>query len=100
MRFDGKYLPVETKLSVNAEPNLIGQVRKYVFNSKVFLTEDGSRYVTSADFFPGKVLIIDTEKIYMYNAATNFVNAIFDLDQLKSKADLDKVEQAVRESLA
>lgn len=99
MHFGGKYLPVETKLSVNAEPNIIGQVSKYVFNSKVFLSEDGSRCVTSADFYPGKVLIVDTEKIYMYTAATSSVDEIFDLDQLKSKADLDKVEQAVRESL-
>ena len=100
MLFDGKYLPVETKLSVAAEPNIVNQVSKYVYNSKVFLTDDGSRVVTGADFHPGKVMIIDTEHIFMFDSKTQTVNQIKDLDQIASKADLYSVEQVIRKNLS
>ena len=99
MRFDGKYLPVETKLSVSAEPDIVGQVSKYVFNSKVFLTADEKRYVSGEDFHSGKVLIIDTEKMYIFDALTNRVTEIFDLDLITDRCDLDQVKQIIRSSL-
>ena len=99
MRFDGKYIPVETKLSVSAEPDIVGQVNKYVFNSRVFLTVDEIRFVTGEDFHRGKVLIIDTEKMYMFDASTNRVYEILDLDNITSRADLDQVKQIIRSNL-
>ena len=97
--FNGQYLPVEVKLAVSAEPNIIGQVSKYVHNSKVFLTDDGSRWVTEQDFHDGKVLIIDTEKLYMYDAESNSVTEIYDLDQLTSKKDLQTVKRVIASHL-
>ena len=99
MRFDGKNLPVETKLSVANEPHILNQVSKYVYNSNVYLTQDGKRCVTGASFHDGKVLIIDTEKLYMFDSATNTIDDIFDLDNLIGKSDLDKVKQAIRSNL-
>ncbi len=98
--FNGKYLPVEVKLAVSAEPNIIGQVSKYVHNSTVYLTDDRSRFITGSDFHDGKVLIIDTDKLYMYDAATNSVFEIFDLDQLTAKGDLQTVKRAIASYLA
>ena len=99
MRFNGKLLPVETKLAVSAEPNIVAQVSKYVYNSNVFLDRDEKRCVTGADFYDGKVLIIDTEKLYMYDDAAQSVNEIFNLDQITSKADLKEVKRVIKESL-
>ena len=92
--------PGRKKLSVAAEPNIVNQVSKYVYNSKVFLTDDGSRVVTGADFHPGKVMIIDTEHIFMFDSKTQTVNQIKDLDQIASKADLYSVEQVIRKNLS
>ena len=99
IRFNKRYLPVETKLSVSAEPNIVSQVSKYVYNSQVFLTDDRKRRVTGEDFHPGKVLIIDTEKIFMYDAKSNLVEEILDLNQITSKADLSLVKQIIRQKL-
>lgn len=99
IRFEGKYLPVEVKLSVHAEPNLIGQVSKYVYNSKVFLECDGSRWITGDSFHVGKVLIIDTEKLYMFEAAKNRVDEIMTLDQVASEKDLISVRKTIIEHL-
>jgi O-acetyl-ADP-ribose deacetylase (regulator of RNase III) len=93
--FHGKYLPVETKLSVSAESNLIGQVSKYVHNSKVFLQNDSSQWITGEYFHEGKVLIIDTENVYMYDASVSQIKKIVDLDQLKSAKDLSGVRQMI-----
>lgn len=93
--FHGKYLPVETKLSVSAESNLIGQVSKYVHNSKVFLQNDSSQWITGEYFHEGKVLIIDTENVYMYDASVRQIKKIVSLDQLKSAKDLSRVRQMI-----
>ena len=99
-RFNGKYLPVETKLAVSAEPDIIGQVSKYVSNSRVFLTSDEKRFVSGNGFHNGKVLIIDTDKIYMYDAAPDSVTEIYNLDQLTSKGDLQTVKRVIKSHLA
>ena len=97
--FNGKYLPVEVKLAVSAEPNTIGQVSKYVHNSKVFLTDDGSRYITGRDFHDGKVLIIDTEKLYMYDDLTRTVAEIYELDSIIGNSDIAEVRKVIIENL-
>lgn len=99
MLFYGKYIPVEVKLAVSAEPNIIGQVSKYVHNSKVFLTDDGSRYITGRDFHDGKVLIIDTEKLYMYDDLTRTVAEIYELDSIIGNSDIAEVRKVIIENL-
>ena len=97
--FNGKYLPVEVKLAVSAEPNIIGQVSKYVHNSTVYLADDGSRYITGRDFHDGKVLIIDTEKLYMYDDLTRTVAEIYELDSIIGNSDIAEVRKVIIENL-
>ncbi len=97
--FDGKLLPFEAKLALSSEPNIVEQVSKYVYNDKVFLTNDGSRVVTGEQFHPGKVVVIDTERLYMFNKATETVTAILDLDRITCAEDLQWVKQRIREAL-
>ena len=99
MLFNGKYIPVEVKLAVSAEPNIIGQVSKYVHNSKVYLADDGSRYITWRDFHDGKVLIIDTEKLYMYDDLTRTVAEIYELDSIIGNSDIAEVRKVIIENL-
>ena len=66
----------------------------------MFLTDDGSKVVTGDSFYPGKVLIIDTEKIYMFDSKTKSVSKILDLDRINSKTDLSTVKQVIRSNLA
>ncbi len=99
MLFDGKYLPVEVKLSVAAERNIVGQVSKYVYNSKVFLTLNESRPVTSEAFHPGKVLLIDTDKLYLFDKSTDTVDELCNLDRITSFRDLDMVKALIRKTL-
>lgn len=41
--FNGKYLPVEIKLNIKAEKNIIGQVTKYCHLRKLILVNKGSK---------------------------------------------------------
>ena len=97
--FNGKYLPVEVKLAISAEPNILGQVSKYVHNSKVYLTDDGNKCATEQDFHDGKVLVIDTDKLYMYDAASDVVTEIYNLDRITSKANLQEVKHIIKSNL-
>ena len=96
MIFDGCYLPVEVKLSVSAEPNIVAQVSKYVFNSNVFLSNDCSACVTGDLFHKGKVLIIDTEKIYMYDAFSNRIDELLCLDSFRSSQHIDRFKKTLK----
>lgn len=99
MRFEGKFLPVEVKLSVPAEPNIIGQVSKYVFNSRVFLDVYEKRIVSGDMFHPGKVLVIDTENVYMYDAKTDSIDKLFDLDRISSRSKLEAAKTLIKKAI-
>ncbi len=64
-----------------------------------YLPIDGSRVVTDEQFHPGKVVVIDTERLYMFNKATETVTAILDLDRITCAEDLQWVKQRIREAL-
>lgn len=93
MLFDKKYLPVEVKLSVSAEPNILSQVRKYVHNTRIYLTHDRKRVINESDMHSTKVLIIDTDKIYVYDSLDDKISVVFTLDQIQSKDDLEELRK-------
>ena len=97
--FDGHYLPIETKLSVPAEKNIKEQVSKYVYNSEVFCEAHGDKTLDVNNFYPGEVLVVDTEAIYMYDARTNELGKIFDLDELTTMDDIWSVKNKMRSML-
>ena len=96
MLFDGKFLPVEVKLAVSAEPNIVDQVSKYVHNSCVYLADDGTRCADWREFHDGKVLIVDTDKIYMYDDTVGTLDDIYDLNELDSPKKLADIRQAIK----
>ena len=64
-----KYLPVEVKLSVAAEQDILGQVQKYCHDDRIFLSKD--KIIPGSSTYDGKVLVIDTMNIYLYSYGEN-----------------------------
>lgn len=87
--FGGRYLPVEVKVNINTEINLVGQVIKYCNVEKCYLNKDDElSVITYRNMYSNNVLIIDTDGIYLYDSITNNITPIYDLDNLNSRNDI------------
>ncbi len=96
IKFNGKYLPVEVKLSVKAERDIIEQVSKYCNLDSLKLTKDKE---INAPIHHEHVLIIDTDHVYLYDHKNDRIESIFDLDNLERIADIEKLKNVVAQSL-
>lgn len=99
IRFGGKYLPVEAKLSVGAEPHIKDQVGKYVFNTMILLDSEKGRKISGDDCYPGKVLVADTDDLYMFTASDNSLVPIFRLSDLRTADDIAGIIQSISRAL-
>lgn len=89
---DKKYLPVEVKLSVSSEANIKGQVQKYSYDDKIIC---GERVMLPEMVYGNRVLIVDSDDVYMYDADSDKVNEIFCLDELKDTRQLDYLRSEI-----
>ncbi len=96
---NGKYLSVEIKLDIHAEKNIKGQVIKYCDVDQCYLKQGDSNFITSTDMYDSSCLIIDTYKVYMYDAVTDSITELYDLDRLHSKADVAGLRKLVANSV-
>lgn len=99
IKFKGKFLPVEAKLSVGAEPHIKDQVGKYVFNTMILLDSEKGKQISGADCYPGKVLVADTDNLYMFTASDDSLVPIFTLNDLRSEDDIAEVVQSISKAL-
>lgn len=97
--FNGKYLPVEVKLNVDLEADLIGQVSKYCSLSFLKLTQDLSLNAPEDKTFPDKVIIIDTFGIYLYDDSAYDYQKIYDFFSLSTKDDLKTIRDTINVSI-
>ena len=88
IRFQGRYLPVEVKLSVPCEIDLPGQVTKYCNDTTVYLTKDEKRSADGTLFFYNHVLVIDTNNLFLYDDRTAVVEDICNLDSIRTIGDI------------
>ena len=88
IRLKGKYLPIEVKLNIKVEPYLVGQVTKYCELSKCYLTNRAPDYIDSSAMYSNNVVIIDTNKIFLYDDEKKSIEEIYDLDHLKTREDI------------
>ena len=96
--FDGLYLPVEIKLAIENEHNLPMQLEQYCNIQKLVL--DGRTVNNTGDMlYDENVLIIDTEKIYLYYSPTGEIKELFELDNLTSKEEIPVLRTIIRDSL-
>ena len=97
--FNGKYLPVEVKLNVDLEADLIGQVSKYCSLSFLKLTENMSFDTPEEEAYSDKVIIIDTFGIYLYEDTIQDYYKIYDFFNLSSKDDLNTIRDIISVSI-
>lgn len=81
--FNGKYLPVEVKLNVEAEAHLESQCESYCHLNNLFLTEEKS--VSRKTVYGGNVLIVDTVGLYLYSSQTRAIKTIVNLDDISQE---------------
>ncbi len=97
--FGGKYLPIEVKLSVSCERDINNQANKYCYTNYIIIDNKANRKVCGEQVIQNKILVIDTEQIYIYNADVDILTRIFDLDMLNSQSDCGELIALIRESL-
>ncbi len=99
IKFDGKYLPVEIKLDINAEKNIKGQTIKYCDVEKCYLTNKETKYIDFKSMYRSNVLIIDTYCIYLFDANKNSIASLYNLDDLDHESKIQKVHDIIAEAL-
>ena len=97
--FNRKYLPVEVKLLLAKEPHIKRQVWKYTHDDKIMLDENTGRSVVPEKVYSDHVLIIDTEKIYIYEESRDTVTELYDLDSLHTLEDLEDIRHLISSKL-
>ena len=100
IRLKGKYLPIEVKLNIKVEPDIVGQVTKYCELSKCYLTNRAPDYIDSSAMYSNNVVIIDTNKIFLYDDEKKSIEEIYDLDHLKTREDIIYIRQLLVNSLS
>ncbi|MBQ7569284.1 hypothetical protein IJT17_10855 [bacterium] len=95
IQYQAGYLPVEVKLNVEIEKDLISQLKQYMHVNTVGLTKD--KTVSGDSMFP-YVMAIDTENIYLYDGSK--LEMIWSLDNLNDLEDVYRLKQSLSERLA
>jgi len=85
IKLNCKFLPVEVKLSVSSERDIIFQLSKYCHLEKLQLLRDKT---VNSNIYNSNVLVIDTENIYIYNDNTKSLTRIIQLDEIKNTDDI------------
>ncbi len=85
IKMNGKYLPVEIKLSVSAEKDINSQLMSYCNLKQLYLTADK---VVTDNIYKDNVLVIDTDKIYVYYDKKRMIKEVFELDDIESNDDI------------
>lgn len=90
---DGKYLPVEIKRSVGQERDLPGQLNQYCCSEGIRLRQNAKTVVPAEKIHRHKCLVIDRDKVYLFDFASQSLIRIFDLDDIKEVSDCGTLRQ-------
>lgn len=94
--FNGKYLPIECKLSVAAEANIQTQLDQYVKADAVLIESDRD---IKPKIWTDSVLIIDTESIYTYDPVTRSLAEMMPLDEIHTTDDITTLRHQIKSYL-
>lgn len=92
IKMSGKYLPVEIKLSVSTEKDINSQLASYCNLKKLHLMAD--KAVTD-NIYKDNVLVIDTDKVYIYYDKRGELKEIVKLDDIKLNEDIIKLKEVI-----
>lgn len=88
-----KYLAVEIKLNIDTERDIQNQLEKYSFCNMVKLDKKTTIY--KKDIHQSYVLVIDMNKICIYNSTSKTMQKFADLDSLKCMYDVKKLRNEI-----
>ena len=88
IRFFGRYIPVEVKLSVPLEVDIISQLTKYCNDEEVFLDKKEKRAIGNNDLYHNHVLVIDRDNLFLYDDRKQTLDDIYDLDNINTINDI------------
>lgn len=97
IKFNGKYLLVEVKLSVPAEKDIVSQLSNYCCLDELWL--DKGRKITCG-FNPNHILVIDMEHLYMYSDKNHSIKTVFDLDDIKISNDIVDLRKVIEDIIS
>lgn len=92
IKLNGKYLPVEIKLSVSAEKNISSQLASYCNLKQLYLTADN---MVTENIYKDNVLVIDTDKIYIYYGKKNMLREVIELDNIEFNNDIIALRKVI-----
>ena len=97
IRIDGKLCVVEVKLNISAENKLEEQLEQYCYIDEISLEKDR---IPADRLIHDRALVIDTEKLYIYDAGSKTFTEITDLDSLEKNEDLPTVRKYIIQCLS
>ena len=86
IKIGGKWCFVEVKLNVNAEQHLSAQLQKYSQVEGMIAKEEEVR--PQEKLWQNCVLVIDTENFYRYDALSDKLDVIKNLDEIHGEEDI------------
>ena len=92
---NGKYVPVEVKLSIAAEPNIKGQVENYCDTDEIYIDSKRNKKITPNQIYNKNVIVIDTDDIYVFNSDDYELKHILSLNNLTATSDLQVLKKAI-----
>lgn len=96
---NGKYVPVEVKLSISAEPNIKGQVENYCNTDEIYIDSKRNKKITPNQIYNKNVIVIDTEDIYIFNFDDYEIKHIISLNKITNYYGLKKLKTDIIKEL-
>lgn len=97
--FNGKYLPVEVKLSINTVKDISTQLSKYTNNNEIYYNPTKSKIFPRKKIYSKNVLVVDTNALYLYDSESNKLNKIFKLDDISKLDDIHRLRNLIYDKL-
>ena len=94
--FNGKYLPVEVKLNIKSEGDIVTQCERYCHLDSLFITKDTA--VPRKTVYNDNVLIVDTVGLYLYSDQKRETKTIFNLNAI-SQESLESIRALIAQSI-
>ena len=93
MKIGGRWCFVEVKLNIHTEPYLHNQLKKYCQVEKTAL--DKERSAEKEKLWQNSVLVIDTTDFYFYDALTDNLIFLKNLDEVCTEEDIKTLREKI-----
>jgi len=91
--FKGKFLPVEVKINVDAEANIVHQLEKYCNCDSVYRDSGVTEMLDQSMIYRNYVLVFDTKAVYLYDDRAKSLSEIYKLDKVKDIREIQYIKE-------